>query len=64
MIAARNMNIEMRLIPCIYRIHCELGAFGSFFLMYKYSAICRQSPIILDSGLQNYINLPRWNGFY
>lgn len=32
-------------MPCIYFIHCVCGALGSRFLMYKYSAICRNIPI-------------------
>jgi len=30
--ATKNIKIEMRLIPCIYFIHCVCGAFGSLFL--------------------------------
>ena len=33
-------------MPCMYFIHCEFGALGSFFLRYKYSCICRQTPIL------------------
>jgi hypothetical protein len=43
--AIRNKKMEMRLIPCMYFIHCVCGALGSLFLMKRYSAICRKTPI-------------------
>jgi hypothetical protein len=43
--AAKNMKMEMRLMPCMYLIHDVVGAFGSFFLMYRYSASWRQIPM-------------------
>ena len=43
--AMMNIISEMRFMPCIYFIHFVLGALGSRFFMYKYSAICCQMPI-------------------
>lgn len=44
--ASRNMKIDILLMPCIYFIHCVRGALGSFFLRYKYSWICLQTPMV------------------
>ena len=36
----------VRLIQCILLMKSDLGRFGSFFLMYKYSAICCIIPML------------------
>lgn len=45
-IAAINIKSEILLIVCILFKKLLLGALGSFFLRYKYSAICLKNPII------------------
>jgi hypothetical protein len=35
----------MRLMPCMYLTHCELGRLGSGLRRYKYSATCLSTPI-------------------
>jgi hypothetical protein len=44
----KKRKIEMRLIPCMYFTHWEFGAFGFFFLRYKYCATWFQTPITID----------------
>ena len=45
----KNIRIVIRFIPCMYFIHWLLGALGSRFFKYKYSANCCQIPIALFS---------------
>lgn len=40
-----NINREILFMPCIYFIHCVFGLFGSLFLIYRYSATWRKTPI-------------------
>ena len=35
----------MRLMPCMYFTHCDLGRAGSGLRRYKYSANCLSTPI-------------------
>ena len=63
-IPARNMRMEMRLMPCMYFIHCVRGSLGSRLRRYRYSPICFHTPIVCAVIQMSFEGTKKKTAFY